>query len=205
MIAQTLKWVGDINGCLELIDQRLLPAELVKLQCREVDQLYDAIKTLAVRGAPAIGVAAAYGLVIAIQNTEDRRQKAGDGISILLEAAEKLASARPTAVNLFWALDRVRKKAEEFIELLGKHVPVELAENLSRTDKEIIEKKKDSILEAKVKQGSRESYLEISKYPIFDDMGEVLYICSVCRDITDKKRPHGYSGRPFFLFLLSQC
>src|SRR4030042_1319406 len=73
MIVQAVKWVGDIDGFLELIDQRRLPAELVRIQCRSVEQLYEAIKTLAVRGAPAIGVAAAYGLVIAIQklNPED--------------------------------------------------------------------------------------------------------------------------------------
>ena len=125
MIVQAVKWVGDIDGFLELIDQRRLPAELVKIQCRDVEQLYEAIKTLAVRGAPAIGVAAAYGLVIAIQkiSSDDNLERgaysaeaaAKAGLAVLAEASECLASARPTAVNLFWALDRVRHKAEEFI------------------------------------------------------------------------------------------
>ena len=114
MIAQTLKWVGGIDGFLELIDQRRLPAELVKLQCSDVKQLYEAIKTLAVRGAPAIGVAAAYGLVLAIQKL-DTRYLILDAFECLKKAADYLASARPTAVNLFWALDRVRRKAEEFV------------------------------------------------------------------------------------------
>ncbi len=118
MIAQTLKWVGGVDGFLELIDQRRLPAELVKIQCRDVEQLYEAIKTLAVRGAPAIGVAAAYGLVLAIQKyhglpAHDTTAKMA--VVHLRKASEYLASSRPTAVNLFWALDRVQKKAEEFV------------------------------------------------------------------------------------------
>jgi methylthioribose-1-phosphate isomerase len=113
MIAQTLKWIGGIDGFLELIDQRLLPGEFVKLECRDVEQLFEAIKTLAVRGAPAIGVSAAYGLVLGLQKI-----KSGDsienGLKVLSESAEYLASSRPTAVNLFWALQRIRKSAETF-------------------------------------------------------------------------------------------
>jgi methylthioribose-1-phosphate isomerase len=114
MIAQTLKWIGDVDGFLELIDQRLLPGELVKLQCRDIEQLGEAIKTLAVRGAPAIGVAAAYGLVLSMQKlteADDVKQ----GLDVLANSCEYLASSRPTAVNLFWALDRVRKNAEKFV------------------------------------------------------------------------------------------
>jgi len=113
MIAQTLKWIGGTDGHLELIDQRKLPGEFVMLQCRDVKQLFEAIKTLAVRGAPAIGVSAGYGLVLAMQKLQ-----AGDsmenGLKILAESSEYLASSRPTAVNLSWALERVRKRAEAF-------------------------------------------------------------------------------------------
>jgi len=114
MIVQTLKWVGDVDGYLELIDQRLLPGEFVKLQCRDIEQLREAIKTLAVRGAPAIGVAAAYGLVLSMQKlTEtDNLQR---GLDVLSKSCEHLASSRPTAVNLFWALDRIRQTAEQFV------------------------------------------------------------------------------------------
>jgi methylthioribose-1-phosphate isomerase len=113
MIAQALKWVGGIDGFLELIDQRKLPCELVKLQCRDTEQLYEAIQTLAVRGAPAIGVAAAYGLVLALQKKpadDDLRA----GLARLEKSCEYLASSRPTAVNLFWALERVKRSAEAF-------------------------------------------------------------------------------------------
>jgi len=124
MIAQALKWVGGIDGFLELIDQRKLPAEFAKLKCRSIEQLYEAIETLAVRGAPAIGVAGAYGLVLAVQKLEDRSQKSEDrsqkidmecGLDCLRESCEYLASSRPTAVNLFWALERIKQSAEQFV------------------------------------------------------------------------------------------
>jgi methylthioribose-1-phosphate isomerase len=113
MIVQTVKWVGGIDGCLELVDQRLLPAEFVKLQCRDIEDVFNAIKTLAVRGAPAIGVSAAYGLVLGMQKaaSSDGLEKA---LKILAESAEYLATSRPTAVNLFWAMERIRKRAEDF-------------------------------------------------------------------------------------------
>ncbi|MBN2131640.1 MAG: S-methyl-5-thioribose-1-phosphate isomerase [Sedimentisphaerales bacterium] len=112
MIAQTVKWVGGTDGVLELIDQRRLPVEFVTLQVCDVEQLHEAIRTLAVRGAPAIGVAAAYGPVIALQKLD-----AGEGLSAAvdraLQACDFLASSRPTAVNLFWALDRMRARARD--------------------------------------------------------------------------------------------
>jgi methylthioribose-1-phosphate isomerase len=114
MIAQTLKWVGDVDGFLELIDQRRLPGEFVKLRCRDTEQLYEAIKTLAVRGAPAIGVAAAYGLVLGTQKLSNT-DKIERGLEVLTKSCEYLSSSRPTAVNLFWALERVRERGEEFV------------------------------------------------------------------------------------------
>ncbi len=80
-----------------LLDQRRLPGEVVELTCRTVPELAEAIRTLAVRGAPAIGVAAAYGLALAALRGDD-----------LAEAERTLAASRPTAVNLFWALERLR-------------------------------------------------------------------------------------------------
>lgn len=114
MIVSAVKWIDDIDGLLELIDQRKLPADFVKLQCTNTEQLYEAIKTLAVRGAPAIGVAAAYGLVLSMQQLKHSGslQKA---LSYLQQSRKYLASSRPTAVNLFWALDRVCRRAEKFV------------------------------------------------------------------------------------------
>jgi methylthioribose-1-phosphate isomerase len=80
-----------------LLDQRRLPDEVVELECRTVEELVVAIRELAVRGAPAIGVAAAYGLVLAAARGDD-----------LEAAAAALAASRPTAVNLAWALAEMR-------------------------------------------------------------------------------------------------
>jgi methylthioribose-1-phosphate isomerase len=114
MMIQTVKWIGGIDGFLELIDQRRLPVEFVKIQCRNIEQLYEAIKTLAVRGAPAIGVSAAYGPVLALQklSAQSTIQQGRDSI---IKACEYLVLARPTAVNLFWALNRAQKSADKFI------------------------------------------------------------------------------------------
>lgn len=115
-IAQAVKWIGGTDGVLELIDQRRLPQEFVTLLIRNVEQLHEAIRTLAVRGAPAIGVAAAYGPVLALQQLADDATTA-DGLRRAVDACDFLATSRPTAVNLFWALDRIRRKAEK----VGSH------------------------------------------------------------------------------------
>jgi methylthioribose-1-phosphate isomerase len=127
MIAAALKWVGSVDGFLELIDQRRLPGEFVRLQCRDIEQLYNAIKTLTVRGAPAIGVAGAYGLVLAMQNLDIQCSMA-DAIECLKKAADYLGSSRPTAANLFWALDRIKNKAKDFVASRAKANLQELQE-----------------------------------------------------------------------------
>jgi len=114
MIVKSLEWIGDVDGFLELIDQRRLPGDFIKLQCRDVETISEAIKTLAVRGAPAIGVCAAYALVLAMQKAADF-DDLEKGIKILSQSAEYLALSRPTAVNLFWALRRIQKKAGQFV------------------------------------------------------------------------------------------
>jgi methylthioribose-1-phosphate isomerase len=102
----TLHWVGDATtGYLKMVDQTLLPTEHVEIECRDVATVWEAIKSLRVRGAPAIGVAAAYGAVIGA-----RAQGCEDGTAVrraLHEASASLRTSRPTAVNLFWALDRM--------------------------------------------------------------------------------------------------
>jgi methylthioribose-1-phosphate isomerase len=94
---------------MELIDQTLLPTEYRVIPCRTVEEVWDAIKVLRVRGAPAIGVAAAMGVIVALQGAPDDEQEVLDRVR---SAADYLATSRPTAVNLFWALDRMRRVAE---------------------------------------------------------------------------------------------
>ena len=104
----TLAWNGGINGQFFILDQRLLPRERVEIELNTVEKVFDAIKTLAVRGAPAIGGAAAYGLVVAARAGKD----AAEVRERLARGKEYLASSRPTAYNLFYALDRVAAAAE---------------------------------------------------------------------------------------------
>lgn len=111
---RTIEWVGAKAGSLlpgrvRMIDQTRLPGKLIWLQTADVKTIWSAIKTLQVRGAPAIGIAAAMGVVAAIQ-----RSKVRSGAELVAEverAADYLATSRPTAVNLFWALDQMRRQA----------------------------------------------------------------------------------------------
>jgi len=100
---RALYWDGDH---LKMLDQRLLPQQEVWLELRIWENVRDAIRDMAVRGAPAIGVAAAYGMALAFPLSPlGERGLGGEGS--LSEAYNALAASRPTAVNLVWALDRI--------------------------------------------------------------------------------------------------
>ena len=99
-----LRWTGE---SLELLDQRALPFEVGYLACHNSDEVAAAIHALVVRGAPAIGIAAAWGVVLAARSLE-----AGNGeeaARLLVPAVQALHAARPTAVNLAWALGRMHR------------------------------------------------------------------------------------------------
>ncbi|HEY2761408.1 MAG TPA: S-methyl-5-thioribose-1-phosphate isomerase [Pirellulales bacterium] len=122
---QTLYWVGGIDGCLRLIDQTRLPLELVEIDCTDTALLWEALRSLRVRGAPAIGVAAAFGVCLGVRDAVDANED--QFFAKLNETVDYLATSRPTAVNLFWALARMKKKADD---LRGKFSPREIAENM---------------------------------------------------------------------------
>ena len=90
-----------------MVDQTKLPTHLEFLACHDVETVWEAIKSLRVRGAPAIGIAAAYGVVIGSQHARNLPQQ--EYLNKVNEMADYLATSRPTAVNLFWALDRMRQ------------------------------------------------------------------------------------------------
>lgn len=101
-MAATMTFDGD---ALHLLDQRALPAEVRYLACRTAAETATAIRTLVVRGAPAIGVAAAFGIALEAK----RAMESGVPLDEALEAAQQtLAASRPTAVNLFWAIEQMR-------------------------------------------------------------------------------------------------
>jgi methylthioribose-1-phosphate isomerase len=105
-----LWWNPEIppHGALQLIDQTRLPGELVHVTCATLQSVWQAIKSLQVRGAPAIGVAAAYGVVVGL-NEFAGSDDAWSGT--IHKTCDYLATSRPTAVNLSWALERMRKRA----------------------------------------------------------------------------------------------
>ena len=97
-------WQDD---ALYLLDQRLLPASVQFIRLTNAKQTADAIRDMVVRGAPAIGITAAYGVVLSVMQHGDRWREA------LQSDVDLLAAARPTAVNLFWALRRMQQLAVE--------------------------------------------------------------------------------------------
>lgn len=103
---ETMRWIGATDGQLVLIDQTRLPVELFEVECRDVETVWEAIKVLRVRGAPAIGISAAYGVCLGLQTVGDN--DAAAFFARLAEVSDYLAGSRPTAVNLCWALDRMR-------------------------------------------------------------------------------------------------
>ncbi len=106
-LPKTIRWVGGLDGHVAIIDQTRLPGEVVMLACRDVETIWDAIKQLRIRGAPAIGIAAAMGVVLGVRSFSDR-----DGfLARVDEVCAYLASSRPTAVNLPWALKRMADHA----------------------------------------------------------------------------------------------
>ena len=112
----TIEWV---DGRIHLIDQTLLPNEFNQIYCDDVESVWEAIKSLRVRGAPAIGIAGALGAVLGIWKSEATNYP--DFAAELKEVTDYLATSRPTAVNLFWALERIRQTA-------GKHRDLEVSQ-----------------------------------------------------------------------------
>jgi methylthioribose-1-phosphate isomerase len=107
---KTLEWT---DAGVRFIDQTKLPTEETYVTCKTYDEVADAIRTMIVRGAPAIGVAAAMGVALGV-----RRSNAANHAELIREFDEicnMLASTRPTAVNLFWGIRRMRQKFEEVI------------------------------------------------------------------------------------------
>lgn len=107
-VPKAMEWVGGPQGHLRLLDQTLLPTQTHFFDCHEASTIHEAIRSLRVRGAPAIGITAAYGMVIGFRNHPGQYH----------EVDAYLRGSRPTAVNLFWALDRMKRKHATFA---GQH------------------------------------------------------------------------------------
>ena len=112
---EPIRWQGEY---LSLLDQTQLPQKTVYKKYRDAEGVQAAIKTMVVRGAPAIGIAAAYGLYLGSKSYRGSQQE--ELLKVLEEKSAVLASARPTATNLFWALERMKQ-----VFLTNKSLPVE--------------------------------------------------------------------------------
>ncbi len=103
-VIEAVRWSPD-GSAVRIIDQRRLPSEYIECDLRSIDEVCDAITTLAVRGAPAIGIAGAMGLVASLLS--EREQPPARFADCLMENAARIRATRPTAVNLPWAIDRM--------------------------------------------------------------------------------------------------
>ena len=110
MPPRSIEWVGGLDGCVRLIDQTRLPGELKMRECRHVETIFEAIKHLQVRGAPAIGIAAGMGAVLGVRAYAGSDRE--EFLHRLDEVCDHLSTARPTAVNLIWALNRMRSRTQ---------------------------------------------------------------------------------------------
>ncbi len=149
------------NNELRLIDQRKLPKETVYLEFTDYHQVAEAIKSMIVRGAPAIGTAAAFGLALACnQSTATDIESMKKDLS---EAAQVLRASRPTAVNLFWAIDRVLRKVE-----LEK--PMD-----TQTLRRIIINEAHAIAEEDIHSNKQIGY---NAFPLIPDPAKILHHCN---------------------------
>lgn len=134
LLPQTIRWNA---GALYLLDQTKLPLEVIEEKQESVEQVWESIKQLKVRGAPAIGVAGAYGLLVAL-----RGKTVINIIDFMQEVENKVAyldSARPTAVNLKWALNRMLKIAKTFSGNDSKELYKQLEEEAIRIHEEDVQ------------------------------------------------------------------
>src|SRR4030067_1373181 len=106
---RTIEWR---NGTVQTIDRTRLPTETVLIRLKTCDEVRDAIRTMRIRGAPLLGASAAFALALTAYNSHAKTVERL--IQELKESGEKIRRTRPTAVNLFWALDRILNKVETF-------------------------------------------------------------------------------------------
>lgn len=128
-IPRTIEWIPQsatelMSGYIKLIDQTLLPETLHFIETADVKEIWHAIKTLQVRGAPAIGIAAAMGIAAAAQQNDS--DSISDIIDTVDQASTYLSTSRPTAVNLFWAINRMQKLAHSNCNLSATELKISL-------------------------------------------------------------------------------
>jgi methylthioribose-1-phosphate isomerase len=131
---KTIEWKGDR---VRILDQRRLPLEIRYLDCQDASSVAQAIRTMAIRGAPAIGVAAAMGIALAVKKERSRRPDTFH--RAIEEVCDEMKKTRPTAVNLFWAVDRMKRFVDHVHAVGVEKVKTELIKEALRIYEEDIE------------------------------------------------------------------
>lgn len=155
---KTIEWIKDKNVS-RMVDQLVVPYEYKLVDISTSDDMYDAIKTMIVRGAPAIGIAGAHGMALAALEIAAKTQSPQDFLTKLKERAEFLKSSRPTAVNLMWAVDKQfdhiknsGKTVNEMVKMLIEHgiklenEDIEINKKIGDNGAELVPKKGATIL-----------------------------------------------------------
>ncbi len=155
---KTISWIKEKNVS-RMVDQLVVPYEYKLVDIATSEDMYDAIKTMIVRGAPAIGIAGAHGLALAALEISKNTQDVKEFLSKLKERAEYLKSSRPTAVNLMWAVDKQynyikdsEKSVNEMVQMLIEHgielenEDIEINKKIGDNGAELVPKKGATIL-----------------------------------------------------------
>ncbi len=132
---RTIEW--DAKGAVRMIDQRRLPLEFVVVELQDYREVAQAIQQMVIRGAPAIGAAAAFGLALAALRSQAATRE--ELIRDLETAADVIRATRPTAVNLFWAVDRMLRKARSWPQPETSQIVAELINEAQRIADEDIQ------------------------------------------------------------------
>jgi methylthioribose-1-phosphate isomerase len=145
MAIDTIRWTGR---SIRIIDQTKLPGQLVYIDCKSVDTLWQAIRELKVRGAPALGIAAAYGVVLGLKSFKGDDKRAFT--RFVLRLCDRIASSRPTAVNLFNALNQMRG-----LVLNNRNLPVALLRAVLETEARAIYEEDRAVCRAMGRHGAK--------------------------------------------------
>ena len=132
---KTIEWVDNYS---KMVDQTVLPYEFKYVEIKTGDEMFKAIRTMIVRGAPAIGVAGAHGVVLYAQELAEQNLSRDEFVNKLLEKADYMASSRPTAVNLMWAVDKQKEIIKNSTAPI-EGIVEELKQNGIKLEKEDVE------------------------------------------------------------------
>ena len=133
---KTIEWIDNHS---RMIDQTILPHEFKTVDIKTCEEMYNAIKTMIVRGAPAIGIAGAHGISLAAIELSQKTDDTNKFIKLLEEKAEFMKSARPTAVNLMWAVDRQMNVANNNLNSSVQEITTAIIKNGKKMELDDIE------------------------------------------------------------------